>query len=54
MGKDPKDLKLIKVLLCGSIQQELNNVLEGEGIYENTNFVKPNIEAHIAELNIIS
>lgn len=54
MGREPKDLKLIKVLLCGSIQQELKNVLEGEGIYGNAIIVKANIEAHISELNIIS
>ena len=53
MGWNPKDLKLIKALLCGSIQQELSNVLEGEGIYENVIFAKTNIEAHITGLNII-
>ena len=53
MGWDPKDLKLIKVLLCGSIQQELSNVLEGEGIYGNNFFAKTNIEACITGLNII-
>ena len=52
--REPKYLKLIRVLLCGSIQQELNNVLEGEGIYRNRIIVKANIEAHISELNIIS
>ena len=35
-------------------QQKSNNVLEREVIYGNAIFAKPDIEAHITKLNIIS